>query len=152
MSEQAVVPTQPSTHPNPSVPVGVWIVAVALICGGGLFIGATQFRSRDEYLRERLVGKWKDKAGQSVMEYRNDGTFKVTWFSTVSVAGAWRVEKECIYLRGTHGGNTFSDVLMAPERWIKGWDPLNVKTPVRLIDDDHMKVTDGVWERIKTAP
>lgn len=152
MSEQTVAPSQPPTAPSPSVPVGVWIVAAALLCGGGLFIGATQFPSRDEHLQARLVGKWKDESGRSVIEYRNDATFTVTWINSLSVAGTWRVENDCIYLKGTHGGNTFSDVFIAPERWLTGRDPLNVKTPVRLIDDNHMKVTDGVWERVTTAP
>lgn len=145
-------PIAPQNLQSASIPRRYWIAIIAPLVIGGAVIGIAKVRSSDEYLRSRLIGKWRHVSDGSVVEFRDNGTSKVTWFGVLSFAGTWRVKDEFIYVIFTHGDNMLTDVLAAPERWINGRAAMNVKTRVSLLDTDHMKVTDGVWERIKEAP
>ncbi len=148
-TNEAAMPAEHKPNPPAYIPRRYWIAILTPLLLGGIVIAAMRIRSSDAYLRERCIGSWKGYGTISTL--RRDGSCNVTWFGTLSGEGVWRVEDGHLYVKLTHGGNTFTDVLASPERWMMGRDMMNSKIPSSFIDDDHMKMPDGIWERVKTA-
>lgn len=135
--------------PSPSIPRRYWVPIIATLVLGGVAIGVTQAWSSDAYLRSRLIGRWQGPPTFS-LDLRSDGTCNNSFFGVMSIEGVWEVERGFLKIRGTHGGNTFTDMFSAPERWMYGRDLQNIRMLPAFIDGDHFKTPNGdVWQRVK---
>lgn len=143
---------QPRDQPSPAIPRRYWIAVVAVLSLVGLVIGATRTRSTDAILRDKVVGRWTAPKTYN-LDFRRDGTCNVSFYGVVSLEGQWQVKDGYLDVRTTHPGNTFTDIVSSPTRWI---DPesgnMKLRWRVDFLDNDHLNLFgDGVAERVKAV-